>query len=280
MRDMRLLGVYREKIFSPGKVREDAAILDAALLELSRQGYEVRTLEAEALDLPFPAESPWVLTMAQSDRALHVLETWHERGMGVINSVPSVRNCYRKPLIRLLREAQIPLPESEIVSPDEAEKSLSFRSSRSYWLKRGDVHAIEPADVARVASKEELAGALDHFRRRKIEEILVQEHLEGEVIKFYGVAGGQYFSAFLSSKGEEVTSEMKQLSGVARRSAEAAGLEIYGGDAIVTRQGAIVLIDLNDWPSFSRCCQPAAQGIAKYITGVFEGGIHGSSVSC
>ncbi len=35
MKSATVLGIYREQIFSPGKVSDDAAILDATLAELS-----------------------------------------------------------------------------------------------------------------------------------------------------------------------------------------------------------------------------------------------------
>jgi len=276
MNSMVMLGIYREQIFSPGKIRDDAAILDASLLELSHLGYEVLTLQPEALDT-ISIQPACTLTMAKSDRALQILEEWQKSGTRVINSTRSIRNCYRKPLIHLLEEGHFPLPLSRFLPLEDVEQEISFKSHAKYWLKRWDTHAIEQGDVAKVTSRKELIRALRHFRHWKIEEVLVQEHLEGEVIKFYGVAGGQYFSAFLSSNGDEVTSEMKQLSTLAQQSAEVVGLEIYGGDAIMTGHGEIVLIDLNDWPSFSRCCRSAAKGIAKYITRVLEGGLHGSS---
>jgi glutathione synthase/RimK-type ligase-like ATP-grasp enzyme len=268
MGSITVLGIYREQIYSPGKVREDAAILDATLLELSHLGYEVIALQSEALDR-LSIRPACTLTMVKSGQTLNILEGWEKNGTRIINSVRSVRNCYRKPLMNFLSEARVPIPPSQMIPLEEVVKRISFGSSTPYWLKRWDIHAVEQGDVAKVTSKEELIRALHHFRYRKIEEILVQEHLEGNVIKFYGVGGGQYFSAFLASSGDEVTSEMKQLSIIARRSAEVVGLEIYGGDAIMTRQGGVTLIDLNDWPSFSRCCEPGAKAIAKYITGIF-----------
>ena len=42
----RALGIYREPEFSPGKVEADAAILDATLLELKREGVEVQAIDA------------------------------------------------------------------------------------------------------------------------------------------------------------------------------------------------------------------------------------------
>ena len=40
---------------------------------------------------------------------------------------------------------------------------------------------------------------------------------------------------------------------------------IYGGDAVVRRDGSFCMIDFNDWPSFSRCREEAALAIACRI---------------
>jgi glutathione synthase/RimK-type ligase-like ATP-grasp enzyme len=263
---MTLLGVYREKVFSPGKVREDAAILDGTLQALSRMGHTSHTIEAEALESL--SDYPCVLTMAQSARALEILQTQQKRGTRIINSIASVRNSYRRPLIRLLQEAGLPIPRSEIVATEEAEDRVSFQGADALWLKRGDVHAMEAGDVARVGSPEELIAALSHFRERKIGEILVQENVEGDVIKFYGAGTKSYFSAFLASTGEEITAAAGQLRRLAHQAAAAIGLEIYGGDAVLTPKRDVMLIDFNDWPSFSRCRESAAQSIAGYIAGI------------
>ena len=47
--------------------------------------------------------------------------------------------------------------------------------------------------------------------------------------------------------------------------AESIGLEIYGGDCIVSEDGAIYIIDMNDFPSFSAIRDEAAGEIAEYI---------------
>jgi len=279
MKHRTWLGVYRESIFSPGKVTEDAAILDATLAELARRGYATETAEAKDLDR-FSGRPAFVLTMAQSRRALDVLENWEKQGTRVVNSVSSIRNAYRKPLISLLAQARLPLPSSRIIPLEEVERSVSFERPSVYWLKRGDVHATQPEDVAKVTAREELVPALCHFRSQRIDEVLVQEHVSGEVIKFYGVGKGCYFRAFLASNGEDITAGMKPLSALAHRSAEAVGLEIYGGDCILTKKGEILLIDLNDWPSFSRCCRSAAEEIAQYTISVCKGGVHELPSGC
>ena len=53
---------------------------------------------------------------------------------------------------------------------------------------------------------------------------------------------------------------------IATRASRVLSLPIYGGDAIITPDGNIHLIDFNDWPSFSSCRDEAAKAIAKRIT--------------
>ena len=269
MKPLTVLGIYREQIFSPGKIENDAAIMDATVEELSRLGWEVRTLRAESISSS-AARSEKVLSMAQSDRVLNILKDWGRQGSKVINTVSSVRNCYRKPLTHLLSEAGICVPPSRVVTLEEAEEKISLRSSDGLWLKRGDVHAMEPGDVTSVTSREELDQALQHFFDHNIRDILVQEHVRGPVVKFYGVGQGAYFKAYLAANGEELTSRADRLWAVARQAARAVGLQVYGGDAVLTDKNGPVLIDLNDWPSFSRCCRSAAGNIAAYVGAEFQ----------
>jgi glutathione synthase/RimK-type ligase-like ATP-grasp enzyme len=271
MKLLRLLGLYRERIFSPGKIEDDAAIMDATMEALSSRGWDVHALPAEAIspDGPRPEN---VLSMAQSEQALGILEEWSSQGTRVINTVSSVRNCNRKTLTHLLLKAGICIPPSRMITLAGAKEKISLECSNKLWLKRGDVHAIEPGDVASVTCREELAAALKHFRGRDIREILIQEHVKGPVVKFYAVGQNQdaYFKAFLVSKGKELTSQVEQLWSVARQAAGAVGLEVYGGDAVLTEENGAVLIDLNAWPSFSRCCYSAATGIATYVQAKLE----------
>lgn len=265
MKPESILGIYRERVFSPGKVRDDAAILDDTLEELSSMGFRVDAVRAEDLDGSIPRPS-WVLTMAQSPSVLAVIEDWARLGTRVVNSLDSIRKCYRKPLSLALERAGLPVPPSEIVPVGAALEKITLPSSVPVWLKRGDVHAVRKGDVVSIASREELSRALQHFRRHNVDEILVQGHVAGPVVKFYGVGRGDYFKAFLASTDVDITTEVAEVLGpVAQRAAGVVGLEVYGGDAVMTGNGSVTLIDLNDWPSFSRCRRPAARNIALYL---------------
>jgi len=272
---MRFLGIYREQMFSPGRVDDDAAIMDTTLGVLMNWGHEVQATKAEDFDGHVP-HVDCVLTMGQSDRLLSILDALRRRRVRVVNPIDSIRLCNRTHLIRHLARAGLPLPLGKIVPLNGSERRISLQSPKHYWIKRGDVHKVESGDVVKVTSQEELEFALLYFRTRHINEIVVQEHVEGEVIKFYGVSGGSapwgaYFSAFPESRDTEIIDDLIHLRSVAWRAAAAVGLEVYGGDAVITRTGRVVLIDLNAWPSFSRCRNEAAYNIAGYTAGMEQG---------
>ena len=59
--------------------------------------------------------------------------------------------------------------------------------------------------------------------------------------------------------------DMSALTSVAERASALLGVDIYGGDAVVSPDGNITVVDLNDWPSFRTCTVGAAQKIAELI---------------
>ena len=65
--------------------------------------------------------------------------------------------------------------------------------------------------------------------------------------------------------------DARRLARVAAQAAAALGLEVYGGDAIVTAD-ALVLLDLNAWPSFARVREEASRVIADHLVGRVERG--------
>ncbi len=190
-----VIGVYRETIYSPGKVRADGAILDATLARLASANVRATAVEPAGLET-LSTRPELVLSMAQSGIILQFLEGWERQGTRVINTVRSNRNCHRKTLVSHLMKAGLPFPESEVVPLEGVEARICPGAFQTCWLKRGDVHAIHPWDVAKVTKREEMARVLEHFRSAGIRDVLIQEHREGDVIKFYGVGQGAFFRAF------------------------------------------------------------------------------------
>ena len=116
------------------------------------------------------------------------------------------------------------------------------------------------------------------FVQRGITDWVVEAHLPGDLLKFYGVAGGffQYFYPSddgISKFGDEQRNglahhyafDATQLQTMVEQVAALTSVEVYGGDVIVAPSGEFFLIDFNDWPSFSRCRETAAKAIVAWV---------------
>jgi hypothetical protein len=146
-------------------------------------------------------------------------------------------------------------------------------------LKRADFAAQTADDVVYVPDLQALASAEAAMRARGIHDYLVCPHVEGDLVKFYGVSATGFFRYYyptddgLSKFGQEQLNgqahhypfSATDLQTKAEALAAAVGLQIYGGDMIVTNDGSWYMIDFNDWPSFSRCREEAAEAIARLI---------------
>jgi hypothetical protein len=260
------LGIERESVFSPGKVDADAAILRSVGDELSARGQTVHIVGVEEAQTLHPAPTTIVFAMCQGEAALALLETWQRRGIRVINRPGAILDSQRFRAIPRLATAGVALPRTLITAtvPDVPD-TLGDLADEPLWVKRGDVHATEAADVVQVVGRDALAAALQRFRQRGIERVALQRHVAGRVFKFYGVAGG-FFHCVVPP--EELTPQEDTRAVMAKlgeHAAQALGLEVYGGDCVHDEQGRLHLIDLNDWPSYGPCRAGAAAAIAAYI---------------
>ena len=265
---MRALGVYREPEFSPGKVDHDAAILDAVLAELKRHGVEISAISAARLVDDPPAGADLVLAMCQGERALGRLVALEQQGAIAINSALAIRNCYRDLLCAGLVHAGVPVPSGALVRTGSRPPDLTplgvLDLDSPMFVKRGDLHALAPEDVQRVENRGALRSALAGMAQRGVPIAYVQQAVEGKEVKFYGVSGGEYFAALDDEDKNETLSEQLRLD-LARSAAAAAatlGLETWGGDAVIDGD-RFMMIDFNDWPSFSRVREAAARAIAR-----------------
>jgi len=129
--------------------------------------------------------------------------------------------------------------------------------------KSGDVHAMTTDDVVFARTPDALTDALADFAARDIERAALQAHVEGIVVKFYGVADGRFFRCY--TPGAEIPVALPTLWDAASAGAAALGLDVFGGDLVVGADGRPVIVDLNDWPSFARCRDEAADAIAGYV---------------
>jgi glutathione synthase/RimK-type ligase-like ATP-grasp enzyme len=259
----RLLGLYRESQYSPGAHRSNDRLL------LDGIGYRLRAcdLDVELMTIEQVAQRPeaaLVFSMCQGRAALDQLMVWEAAGATIINSPRAARNTHRDCLPQLMQRAGVAFPPTELIETTPGSNSANGAAGQ-VWLKRGDVHAAVAADVQRLRSGRDLAGALAEFRERGIRTAAIQAHCAGDELKFYGIGRGDFFYWYYSREPHGHSFDATALGDLACRAAEASGLDIYGGDVIVSPEGELTLIDLNDWPSFAPCREAACDAIANLI---------------
>ena len=256
------VGVARERVYSPGKVEDDRAILDAVADRL-RAHHRVTVVSA---DDPLPAVAPptVVFAMCQGPDALAAMRRWEAAGVRVVNSVAGVENAHRRRMLAAFARDRVPHPESVVLDTTDVAAVPAWVDAGA-WLKRGDVHATEPDDVVQVADRHAARDAIAAFARRGITAACMQRHVAGEVIKFYAVRGGGFF-AWYGAEGVRIDGDTEsRMRALAEAGAASLELEVFGGDCVRDINGSLWLIDLNDWPSYGRCRFGAAEAIASYV---------------
>jgi len=148
------------------------------------------------------------------------------------------------------------------------------------WVKRADVHNTQAGDVFLATTARELADALGGLRARGIPRAVLQPHIRGDLVKFYGIGrdasadGGPAWFRWFYHREQVLAGhrfDPTDLGRLAHRAAAALGLEIYGGDAIARGRGELTLLDLNAWPSFALYRDEAAPVIAAHLARRFGG---------
>lgn len=270
---IKIAAVKRANKFSPNHIEDDYLILKMTGDHLEKLGSVVRYYDEEIVEESF-IKNRVMFSMGRTSAALKALENMQQKGAIVINPVEGIRNCFRENTVRILKENNILSPDfiltdTSVVPPEDYVKS-KFNSEK-LWIKR-DGHIIHREDIALVRSYDELRSILKEFSLRGIRKAIIQEHIKGSEIKFYAVKGRDFFHWYFVNGRENLNFNEEFLRGEALRAAEALGIEVFGGDAIIDDKGNIYFIDLNDWPSFAPVREEAAENIAALLhekSGIF-----------
>jgi hypothetical protein len=267
-------GIFRERAHSPGREGDDAEILRLTGKHLEAEGFQVVLKSPEELSGPFEARPRGAFLMCERIEALRVLHTWEAGGAPLVNRPEAVLNTYRATMIRRLAAAGLPFVESRLVPTSDG----LVPGRLPVWVKRADVHNTREGDVVFASTSAAVGAALRGLAARGIADAVIQPHLEGDLVKFYGIGvgeppgGGARWFRWFYPKDQRPAGhpfDAAHLTRLAGRAAAALGLEIYGGDALVTADGSVVLLDLNAWPSFALYRDEAAAHIAAYLVGRF-----------
>jgi hypothetical protein len=260
---IKIAGIKRKKIYSPNHVINDALIFSKTVERLNQLDVSVEIYEEDDVER---IKEELIFSMARDNKTINRLLKTEGENKKIINSPIAEWNCLRVNMVGLLTKNNIPFPLT-VAGEIDYLKRISFEQIdlRKVWIKRGDVHAIHKEDVIPVFSEEEKNNILDEFKRREIDTAILQKHIEGKVVKFYAVYGTDFFETYFSDRTNNIDFDKDKLKHYAAESAEAVGLDIYGGDAIISPNGDITIIDINDWPSFAPVRDEASIHIASFI---------------
>ena len=279
MSKLTLAGIRRGNQFSPNHIGNDAAIFALTAQHLRKLGCDVNEYIESDLLLQDPKEKG-IFNMVRDWKSIHKLQELEDKNYFVVNSGYGIENCTREKMTRLLLSNHISHPESLILRTDEdPTEALEKAGFFNCWIKRGDFHAIHREDVTYVRHIEEAEGTLSEYALRGIPNAVINEHLVGDLVKFYGVAGSDFFYWFypfnmnhskfgheqINGKATGIAFSVEDMHAICERSAQVLKVKIYGGDCIISPEGEIRIIDFNDWPSFAPCRDQAAPHIARCI---------------
>lgn len=271
----KTLLIQRAACYSPNSEEKDLAILqevgcffdDAKIIgegefveNFSTDNQLISTESVGAVNVYYQ-----IISMARSSKALDSLEQLEQSGIQVFNPSAGVWACQRSNIDKVMRENHLPLP------PDKGDDG--------YWVKRADTTAQSKEDVCFCHDWAEVEKIKSTFVQRGITDIVTQAHVKGDVVKFYGVEGTGFFRYYYSGDdtetkfGDEERNGKPQyypfsssdLQADAEKVACLLQTPVYGGDAIIQEDGSYVIIDFNDFPSFSKCRKEAAKAIFERV---------------
>jgi hypothetical protein len=263
-------GIFREEAHSPGRESDDTEILRLTAKGLEAKGFQVDLKTPDELSGGIDDKPRGIFLMCERPEALQALRALEAEGVREVNSPAAVFGTYRDRMIAQFAEAGVPFIASRLV----ATSGERVEAPRPVWVKRADVHNTQAGDVVYAGDAAAVAGALAGLAARGMSRAVIQPHVDGDLIKFYGIGPGgangepPWFRWFYHKDQalRRFVFDERALARLVRRAAAALGLEVYGGDCIVTPAGELVLIDLNAWPSFALYREEAASAIAAYLS--------------
>ena len=268
-------GISRDCEYSPNHLQNDAAIFNIVSEFLKDAGCEIH-LYTEKEFAEKRVDGDIFFCMARSKATLHRLKNLEDNGALVINPPHGISNCIRKSMTELLINNHIPHPAS-IISPVNAVDTS--RLSYPCWIKRGDSHTIVKNDVCFAPSSDIAENIINDFKMRNISSAVINKHLYGDLIKFYGVSDTEFFHWFypsmslpskfgleiINGEAKGIPFDEKKLKMLCKHVSKLLNVPIFGGDCIIQEDGSIMIIDFNDWPSFARYRNEAGRNIASFI---------------
>ncbi len=278
-----ILFISRAPSFSPGNVEKDARILDLTARRLRDSGQETVLLDEDTfVSKHWEGETPRrVFSMGRKLATLMRLEQY---GWDCVNAPQAVRNTAlsRELTLMLLQSNSIAVPAWWAYEPEEDELfqcEPRLQELLPGWVKVMRPDGVTSSDVTFVATPLEADTAVITRTAEGVTDLVVTRHLEGDLLKVYAVTDGESLTFFrrFSPREEGYTkfgnechnsphrgyaADEEALRTLALHIARVLGLQVFGFDVLLSATGEPTVIDVNDWPSFSRFAEEAAAAIA------------------
>lgn len=257
----RVLLVSRDPKYSPNNVEKDSRILKlvSEKIEAANKNLEIEILSEDSISENLNSQYSVVTGMARSTNAIQTLSNYISESQDRILSynIRGIQKFYgsRYSVFRQLKKKGVRIPILQSVTTP-------------LWIKKFHADEVQDDDVTFCDSSR---------------EVILMQHVHGDLIKVYAVVNGKNKIEFLrwfypqedgyTKFGHEEHNdtlkywpfEQSRLATIAKKIKTTVGLQFFGFDAIIDKNGEIWVIDINDWPSYSKYQDEAAESIARTI---------------
>ena len=284
-----ILAVHRAPEFSPNLAVSDAAILQLVSAKLEEEGCRVEEVDEDMFARMTDDELRSYELVVHMMRRMSSLLKLQRLGLPAVNAPQAVLKVAksREMTLEMLQHAGIAVPQWWAY---EASEDQMFQCEPELqqllpgWIKVMREGGTRHDDVTWVETPLEADTRVMELAAQRVPDIVVTRHIEGDLLKVYAVmpdfvyafypqemnytkfgTAEQHNTALAHIKYKE-----EELHAIAWGIARTFGIEIFGFDVIVEPDGHIVVIDVNDWPSFSAYRQKGASAIAALITNTLD----------
>ena len=267
----KVIGIYREFKLA-GKLGLDQRILDLTAKELKKKDFDVSIKKPE--DFTEKEDTDLIFTMARGEEINELLIEKEKAGVFIINSPEAIRFSFnRKLTYQKMKELGANVPETKAIKIEDIKfsdlegKSILKPSNRhEFWFV---VDPVRNTISNGVENENDFEKAIREYKNQEIEEIIIQEFIEGKHIKYYAIGKEVILPQDIE---EEVSKEV--IEGMKKQAiltTKATGLKIFGGDFMV--KGNIpYCVDANDWPSMGSIEGFTQEEAAKKIADLIKKG--------
>ncbi len=279
-----ILAVHRAVEFSPNHAVSDAAILQVVISKLEVKGFKVNLIDEDAFD-HMPDDEirsyEFVVHMMRRMSSLLKLQRLQLPAANAPQAVLTVAKS-REMTLELLQDAGIPVPQWWAYEPSEDcmfQCDPDLQQLLPGWVKVMREGGTRHDDVTWVETPLQADARVIELAGQRVPDIVVTKHIKGDLLKVYAVAPDMVYAFYPqemnytkfgtaeqhNSALAHISYKKEDLEAIAWGIARTFGIEIFGFDAVVEPSGRIVVIDVNDWPSFSAYRENAASAIASLI---------------